>query len=59
MCKLALYSSMKFKEYILWIGMLLGGYVWGSFADALGRKKTLLTAMLWNGTFGLVSAFSP
>ncbi len=40
-------------------GMLIGGYVWGSLADAIGRKVTLVTAMLWNGIFGLASAFSP
>ena len=33
--------------------------MWGSFADAIGRKVTLVTAMLWNGLFGLASAFSP
>ena len=33
--------------------------MWGSFADVFGRKKILQTAMLWNGIFGLVSAFSP
>ncbi len=40
-------------------GMLIGGYVWGSLADAIGRKVTLVTAMLWNGIFGFASAFSP
>ena len=40
-------------------GMLVGGYLWGSLADALGRKMTLMTAMLLNGVSGLVSAFSP
>lgn len=40
-------------------GMLVGGFLWGSLADALGRKVTLLTAMLLNGVCGFVSAFSP
>ncbi len=33
--------------------------MWGSLADAIGRKVTLVTAMLWNGIFGFASAFSP
>ncbi len=37
----------------------MGGYVWGSLADSIGRKVTLATAMLWNGLCGLASAFSP
>ena len=40
-------------------GMLIGGYTWGSLADVLGRKSTLMTAMLFNGICGLVSSLSP
>lgn len=40
-------------------GMLIGGYTWGSLADVFGRKRTLMTAMLFNGVCGLVSSLSP
>ena len=39
--------------------MLIGGYSWGSLADVFGRKRTLMTAMLFNGICGLVSSLSP
>ena len=39
--------------------MLIGGYTWGSLADVFGRKRTLMTAMLFNGICGLVSSLSP
>lgn len=41
------------------IGMLIGGYLWGSLADVFGRKGTLFTAMLLNGVCGAIAAFSP
>lgn len=40
-------------------GMMVGGYLWGSLADVLGRRKVLMIAMLLNGTFAFGSAFSP
>jgi len=39
--------------------MMVGGYLWGSLADVLGRRKVLMIAMLLNGTFAFGSAFSP
>ena len=41
------------------VGMLIGGYTWGSLADVFGRKHTLMAAMLFNGICGIISAFSP
>lgn len=44
---------------IIFIGMMVGGYVWGGLADIQGRRNILRYAMFVNGLFGLVSAFSP
>ncbi|CAG5100246.1 Oidioi.mRNA.OKI2018_I69.XSR.g16912.t1.cds [Oikopleura dioica] len=40
------------------IGLLLGGLVWGSIGDAIGRSATLSLCMAVNGIFGLLTAFS-
>ena len=29
----------------MFLGMLVGGYVWGSLGDMYGRRKTLIVAM--------------
>ena len=43
---------------ILFIGMLIGGYCWGSVGDTLGRRKTLIIAMAVNTIFGIGSSLS-
>lgn len=43
---------------ILFIGMLIGGYCWGSVGDTLGRRKTLIIAMAVNTVFGIGSSLS-
>ena len=44
---------------IIFLGMLFGSYLWGTLADLVGRRSTLLTSLTVNGVFGMVSAFSP
>ena len=51
--------SSIIEMFILHPGMLIGGYSWGSLADVFGRKRTLMTAMLFNGICGLLSSLSP
>lgn len=46
-------------DAIIFLGMMVGGYVWGSLSDAVGRRTCLITSLAVNGTFGLASAFSP
>lgn len=41
------------------IGMLLGAILGGRLADAVGRKRTLLTALAVTGTFQLATAVAP
>ncbi|EGD77660.1 hypothetical protein PTSG_08752 [Salpingoeca rosetta] len=42
----------------LFIGMMLGGWLWGSLADKLGRKYTLILALLFNSLFGFSSSLA-
>ena len=39
--------------------MMVGGYLWGSLSDLIGRRSCLITSLTFNGVFGLASAFSP
>ena len=43
----------------IFIGMMFGGYLWGGWADAVGRRTCLLNSLLLNGGSGLISAFMP
>jgi VNT family MFS transporter (synaptic vesicle glycoprotein 2) len=42
----------------MFLGMLVGGYVWGSLGDIYGRRRSLIAAMFFNATFGFGSSFS-
>ncbi|GIZ00882.1 hypothetical protein CEXT_127252 [Caerostris extrusa] len=39
--------------------MMIGALVWGVMGDRLGRRRTLLTALVSNGIFGVIAAFMP
>jgi len=58
-CDLQLSPNRKgWLSAILFVGMMIGGYVWGALGDSLGRRTVLINAMLVNGIAGLVSSFS-
>ena len=58
-CDLALTPERKgWLSAILFVGMMIGGYVWGSLGDTLGRKRVLVNAMLVNTAAGFLSSFS-
>ena len=44
---------------IIFLGMLVGSYVWGSLADVIGRRTTLVFSLLISAIFGFFSAFIP
>jgi len=43
---------------VIFIGMMFGGYLWGSIGDSIGRKYTLVTSLLFNSLGGFLSAFA-
>jgi len=58
-CDLDLDSNRKgWLSGILFIGMLIGGFVWGTLGDTLGRRKVLINAMLVNALAGIASSFA-
>lgn len=44
---------------IIFVGMLFGSYVWGSLADLIGRRTTIVASLTISAAFGIFSAFSP
>ncbi|UYV81263.1 SV2A [Cordylochernes scorpioides] len=44
---------------ISFLGMMVGGLVWGTLADRLGRRRTLISALATNAIFAIVTAFMP
>ena len=44
---------------IIFVGMLFGSYVWGSLADIIGRRTTIVASLTVSAAFGIFSAFSP
>jgi len=44
---------------VIFLGMMIGGWLWGSLSDTLGRCRVLSMCLLVNAFFGFVSAFCP
>ena len=58
-CDLRLTSADKgWLSAVTFLGMLIGGYVWGSLSDSFGRKLILMTAMYVNASCGILSSLS-
>jgi len=58
-CDLELTSVRKgWLTAIMFIGMMIGGYVWGALGDTLGRRNCLIAAMLINAIAGACSSFA-
>ncbi|KAJ7998319.1 hypothetical protein DPEC_G00221460 [Dallia pectoralis] len=59
-CDLQLSSSdMGFLTASLFLGMMIGGYIWGYLADQRGRQNVLVMSLTVNGVFGLLASFAP
>uniref|UniRef100_A0A8C9TEN2 Synaptic vesicle glycoprotein 2Ba n=1 Tax=Scleropages formosus TaxID=113540 RepID=A0A8C9TEN2_SCLFO len=43
---------------IVYVGMMVGAFVWGGLADKLGRRKSLITALAINSIFAFLSSFA-
>ena len=46
-------------DSVIFVGMMVGGYVWGAWSDLVGRRTCLITSLTVNGVFGLASSLSP
>ncbi|EEB16248.1 synaptic vesicle protein, putative [Pediculus humanus corporis] len=58
-CDLKLNTQTKgWLNSIIFIGMMVGAYFWGSMADAVGRKKVLIVISFMNALCIVTSSFS-
>lgn len=58
-CDLDLTTQNKgWLNSIIFIGMMVGAYAWGSVSDALGRKKVLIVISFMNALCIVASSFS-
>ena len=44
---------------VIFMGMLVGDYGWGTLADITGRRSTMIMSLSINGLAGFLSAFAP
>ncbi|KAF4094861.1 synaptic vesicle glycoprotein 2B isoform X1 [Onychostoma macrolepis] len=59
-CDLHLTSAdMGLLTASIFLGMMVGGYVWGYLADRRGRRSVLVISLAVNGTFGAVASLAP
>eukprot|EP00064_Thunnus_orientalis_P016748 superscaffoldBa00003389_g16819 len=59
-CDLLLSSSdMGLLTASIFLGMMVGGYMWGYLADQRGRRKVLVVSLTVNGLFGGLSSMAP
>ncbi|XP_034542119.1 synaptic vesicle glycoprotein 2C [Notolabrus celidotus] len=52
-------SDMGLLTSSIFLGMMLGGYMWGYLADKKGRRKVLILSLTVNGMFGGLSSMVP
>lgn len=58
--ELCIDSSQKtWLSGITFLGMMVGGVVWGNLSDRMGRRRTLLSALGVNAVFSVIAAFMP
>ncbi|KAL4623534.1 synaptic vesicle glycoprotein 2B-like [Arapaima gigas] len=43
---------------IVYVGMMVGAFVWGGLADKVGRRKSLIRALAINSIFAFLSSFA-
>ncbi|XP_033904382.3 synaptic vesicle glycoprotein 2C [Acipenser ruthenus] len=59
-CDLQLSSSdMGMLTASIFLGMMIGGYVWGYLADQKGRQRVLVISLTVNGVFGALASLAP
>ncbi|KAG8575202.1 hypothetical protein GDO81_009474 [Engystomops pustulosus] len=50
-------SNKGMLGLIVYLGMMLGAFVWGGLADKIGRKKCLIISLAINAAFSFISSF--
>lgn len=59
-CDLHLSSSdMGLLTASIFLGMMIGGYLWGYLADQRGRRRVLVVSLAINGLFGGLASLAP
>uniref|UniRef100_A0A1A7WVG3 Major facilitator superfamily (MFS) profile domain-containing protein n=1 Tax=Iconisemion striatum TaxID=60296 RepID=A0A1A7WVG3_9TELE len=59
-CDLLLSSSdMGLLTTSIFLGMMVGGYIWGYLADQRGRRRVLVVSLTVNGLFGGLASIAP
>nr|XP_046249826.1 synaptic vesicle glycoprotein 2B isoform X2 [Scatophagus argus] len=59
-CDLQLSSSeMGLLTASIFLGMMVGGYLWGYLADQRGRRSILVVSLTINGLFGSLASLAP
>ncbi|KAK2917558.1 synaptic vesicle glycoprotein 2C [Channa argus] len=59
-CDLLLSSSdMGLLTASIFLGMMVGGYMWGYLADQRGRRRVLVISLTVNGLFGGLASLAP
>ncbi|KAJ3596484.1 hypothetical protein NHX12_002891 [Muraenolepis orangiensis] len=59
-CDLRLSSSdMGLLTASIFLGMMVGGYLWGYLADLRGRQRVLIVSLSVNGLFGALASLAP
>ncbi|XP_029289366.1 synaptic vesicle glycoprotein 2B [Cottoperca gobio] len=59
-CDLLLSSSdMGLLTASIFLGMMVGGYMWGYLADQRGRRRILVVSLTVNGVFGGLASVAP
>ncbi|XP_067871469.1 synaptic vesicle glycoprotein 2C isoform X2 [Heterodontus francisci] len=51
-------ADMGWLTASIFLGMMVGGYVWGVLADLRGRQRILIFSLTVNGVFGAVSSLA-
>ncbi|CAM9909792.1 unnamed protein product [Lampetra planeri] len=52
-------ADMGWLTACMFIGMMVGGCVWGALADSSGRRKVLVYSLAVNGIFSALSSLAP
>ncbi|XP_055518608.1 synaptic vesicle glycoprotein 2C isoform X1 [Leucoraja erinacea] len=51
-------GEMGWLTASIFLGMMIGGYIWGALADLKGRQRILVLSLTVNGVFGATSSLA-